>query len=139
MSFTETIQLINGREARINMRVNRYTGHFGDLLRLRYRGLLLPKKYPAKSAGKIKSPKDWITWKYCNNRRESGFPKSESEFMISIIPVPKRGLASIMPNKNVMAKLVITSNKEKRILVKGVRLSRMGGFCKSMDFGYFCG
>ena len=59
--------------------------------------------------------------------------------MMSVIPVPKRGFASIMPNKNVMAKLVITSNTEKRIRVKGVRLSRMGGFWKSTDFGYFCG
>jgi hypothetical protein len=139
MSFTETIQLISGREASIRSNVRRYICHFDGLSRQRYRLLLRSKKYPASKEGKIKSPNDWITWKYLSNLSVTGFSKSDSADRISFIPTPNKGEASTMPRKNVTAKLEIMSRIAKRSRVKGVRLSRMGCFGKSTVFGYFCG
>jgi hypothetical protein len=139
MSFTETIQLISGREASISTNVRRYISHFDGLSRQRYRLLLRSKKYPASKDGKIKSPNDWITWKYLSNLSVTGFSKSDSADKISFIPTPNNGEAIAIPRKKVTAKLEIMSSMANRIRVKGVRLSRMGCFGKSTVFGYFCG
>ena len=99
-----------------------------------YWQLLRSKKYPASNTGRMKSPKDWSTWKYWSNLIETGLSKSEREDIISFKPTPNKGPASNNPTKNVNAKQAMVSSNENRSLVKGVRLPRIGVFGRSTDF-----